>query len=75
MKRPLRDRTVAGLAAVLAALVIVEAVFAPYEKPLFPWHRLPGYAALIGIGACLVVVVVTKALGRMFLQRPEGPDD
>jgi hypothetical protein len=64
----------AGLAAVLAVLVIVEAVFAPHEKPLFIWHRLPGYAALIGLGACFVVVVVSKALGRTILQRPEHPD-
>jgi hypothetical protein len=75
MKGLPRDRTVAGLVAVLAALVIVEVVFAPYEKPLFVWHRVPGYAALIGIGACLVVVAAAKALGRLFLHRPEGPDD
>lgn len=75
MNRLVRDRTLAGLATVLAVLVIAEAVVAPHEKPVFPWHRLPGYAALIGIGTCLVVVVVSKALGRMFLQRPEEPDD
>jgi hypothetical protein len=75
MKHLTRDRTAAGLAAVLAVLVMVEALFAPYEKPVFPWHRVPGYAALVGIGACLCVVVLSKALGRMFLQRAEGPDD
>lgn len=67
--------TSAGLTALLAVLVVVEAVFAPYEKPRFPWHRLPGYAGLIGLGACLVVVVASKALGRIMLQRPERRDD
>lgn len=75
MRRLLTDPTVAGLAVLLVVLVAVEAVFVPHEKPRFPWHLLPGYAALIGVGACLVVVLLSKALGRMILQRPERSDD
>jgi hypothetical protein len=75
MRAVVRDSTVVALAALLAALVVAEATFVPHGKPLFPWHHLPGYAALIGLGACLVVVVGSKALGRLVLQRPERPDD
>jgi hypothetical protein len=69
------SRAAAVLTALLAVLVAVEALFVPYEKPRFPWHGLPGYSALIGFGACLVVVVASKALGRVMLQRPEPSDD
>lgn len=64
-----------ALAGVLAALVVVEATVAPHSAPKFPWHHLPGYAAIIGLGACLIVVVASKALGRLVLQRPERDDD
>lgn len=75
MRTAVRDRTVVVLATLLAMLVVVEATLVPHGKPLFPWHHLPGYAALIGLVACLVVVVASKALGRLVLQRPERPDD
>ena len=75
MRRLLTDPTAAGLAALLMVLVVVEAAFVPHEKPRFPWHFVPGYAALIGLGACLAVVLLSKALGRMVLQHPERSDD
>ena len=75
MKRLPGDRTVAGLVLVLAVLVVIEAWFLPHGKPRFPWHSLPGYAAGIGLGACVVVVLLSKALGRLVLQRPERADD
>ena len=75
MRRHLTDPWVAGLALLLVALVVVEAVSVPHEKPRFPWHFVPGYAALIGLGACLVVVLLSKGLGRLVLQRPERADD
>ncbi len=75
MTRVLLDRVVAVLAAALVVLVAIEAVFVPYDKPVFAWHRLPGYAAIIGLGACLVVVAASKALGMLILQRPEQADD
>jgi UPF0716 family protein affecting phage T7 exclusion len=36
---------------------------------------MPGYAALIGLLACIVVVLLSKALGAWLLQRPESDDD
>jgi hypothetical protein len=75
MRRLDRHRVEAGLAALMAVLIVVEAVWVPHGKPAFFWHRLPGYAALTGLVSCLVVVVASKALGRMCLQRPEAADD
>jgi hypothetical protein len=75
MRRFVRDPAVAGLSALLVVLAAVEAVFVPHETPRFLWHFVPGYAAMIGLGACVVVVLLSKALGRMVLQRPERADD
>lgn len=70
-----KDPVTVALAAVLLALVAVEAIFVPHSSPKFPWHHVPGYAAIIGLGACLIVVQLSKALGAWFLQRPESPDE
>lgn len=66
-----KDPVSVGLAVVLLALVAIEALWVPHSSPKFPWHHVPGYAAIIGLGACLVVVQLSKALGKWVLQRPE----
>lgn len=63
------------LAAVLLVLVAIELLWVPHYSPKFPWHHVPGYAAIIGLGACLLVVQLSKALGKWVLQRPEDPDE
>jgi hypothetical protein len=68
------DRVTLIMAVVLALLVLVEYVLVPHGAPRFPWHRVPGYAALIGLLACIVVVQLSKALGAWLLQRPEEDD-
>lgn len=74
MKRFTTDRATAVLAAVLVVLAAAEATVVPHAAPRFPWHWVPGYAALIGLGGCLVVVLLSKWLGRLFLQRPDSDD-
>lgn len=69
------SRVTRWLAVVVIALVLLEIVFAGHSRPVFPWHHLPGYAALIGLVGCLAVVLGSKALGKWFLQRPAGDDD
>lgn len=71
MRSYLKDRVTLVLAAVLLLLVLVEAVLIPHYEPVFPWHFVPGYSALVGLLGCIVVVQVSKLLGRAFLQRPE----
>jgi hypothetical protein len=71
MRRYLKNRVAVALAAVLLLLVGVEAVLIPHYKPVFPWHSVPGYSAWIGLFGCILVVQVSKLLGRAFLQAPE----
>jgi hypothetical protein len=59
------------LAIILALLVLMEALFFRYDHPVFPWHHIPGYAATIGLGSSIVVVLLSKKLGAWLLQRPE----
>lgn len=69
-----KDRVALALAAVLAALVLLEATVMPHYRPVFPWHHVPGYAALIGLAGCIVVVLLGKWLGKAFLQRPDADE-
>jgi energy-coupling factor transporter transmembrane protein EcfT len=70
----LRDRMTLGLLGITVVLVVLEAVVYPYEQPVFPWHQLPGYSAIIGFLFALIVVLLSKTLGAWLLQRPERDD-
>lgn len=69
------NRVTAILAAALALLIILEALFARHHHPVFPWHYWPGFLAAVGVIACVVVVKVSKLLGKWGLQRGEEYDD
>lgn len=71
MKEYTKDRVTLILAVTLVALVLVEAFLIPHYHPVFPWHHVPGYSAVIGLVGCLVVVQLSKWLGKAFLQGPE----
>lgn len=68
------DRVSLVMAAMLVVLVLVEWLVVPHEHPEFPWHHVPGYAALFGLLGCLLVVQLSKKLGAWLLQRPEPED-
>jgi hypothetical protein len=75
MREVVKDRVSLVLAGILLLLVAVEYLLTPHDHPRFAWHYVPGYAALIGLFSCLFVVLLSKLLGRVFLQRPEPDDD
>lgn len=75
MREHVKDRVAVSMFVVLLVLVAIEFLFTPHDHPRFPWHHVPGYAAMIGLFACLFVVQLSKALGAWLLQRPERDDD
>jgi hypothetical protein len=75
MREHVKDRAIIGMTVALVVLVVIEALFARHDHPRFPWHHVPGYAAMIGLFSCLFVVQLSKLLGKWLLQRPERDDD
>ena len=53
----------------------IEYFFAPHYHPVFPWHHVPGYMAVLGLVASVALVALAKGAGTLFLQRPEDADD
>jgi hypothetical protein len=62
-----RAPTVTVVAMVLGLLADLATGYSPF----------PGYAALLGLGGCTLIIVGSKWLGKRFLQRGEDlyPDD
>lgn len=61
-----------GLA--LAAGTGAVALALPYVTPVahhYPWDEIPGFYAVYGGLGCAAIVLVSKALGKALLQRPE----
>jgi hypothetical protein len=59
------------LAALVAiGTVVAELVAGPYGY--FHWHFIPAFDLAFGFAGCWAIVVLSKAAGAWFLQRPEG---
>lgn len=62
---------VAG-AVTLIVSVVAEVVFHDASHSLFWWHDVPGFDFVYGLAGCAAIVVVSKAIGSRWLQRPDG---
>jgi len=56
---------------VLIGLVIADIII-PSKYDRFPWESIGGFGAFYGFMSCVVIVVVSKALGYLMLYRKEG---
>ena len=55
---------------ILVFLVILDVIIpAAYER--FPWDGIGGFGAVYGFISCVLIIVVSKALGYALLYRPE----
>ena len=66
-----RRRALRGvMVAVLVLLVAIDFVLeSKYQR--FPWDDIAGFGALYGFGSCILIVIVSKALGYLLLYRSE----
>ena len=62
-----------GLGIVLAAEIALPLVFPGH--PHFGFERVPGFASLYGLVSCVLIIVVSKFLGKLFLMRREDHHD
>lgn len=56
--------------AVLALMVVID-FFLPRHHPHFFWDLVPGFSAVFGFIACVLIIVVSKAFGHYWVARPE----
>jgi len=54
----------------LASLVVID-FFLPRPYLHFFWDSLPGFSAVYGFVSCILIIVVSKALGKLWLLKPE----
>ncbi len=54
----------------LGFLVLVDVVI-PRDHLFFPWDAVPGFYALFGFLATVLIIVFSKAVGHLFLMKRE----
>jgi hypothetical protein len=64
-------RIVAALLASLG-LLLAALTWGQSEHPHFWWEKVPGFAAALGFAGCWLLIAVSKALGKHWLERHEG---
>jgi hypothetical protein len=77
MSPRLRRALLAGGLAIVAGSTALEAlVHDPHhDEPgwtMYWYHHFPGWNAVLGFCGCVLIIVVSKALGKVWLQRKEG---
>ncbi len=66
-----RWRFLAVLALVTMALLVVADFATEPSYQRYPWDGLGGFGALYGFASCVVIIIVSKALGYAFLYRSD----
>ncbi len=56
---------------VILALLVIGDLFVPRHHPHFLGDEIPGFWALFGLLACMLIIVFSKWLGHAWLFRPE----
>ena len=63
------------IVVLVGALSVLLEVFLRHEGHGPWWHILPGFDLVFGLIGCVVLVLVSKAIGQIWLQRPETEND
>lgn len=53
------------------AFTVVADFFITRKHIHFPWENIPGFYALFGLIACILIIVLAKILGYKWLMRKE----
>lgn len=64
-------KTLERIAYVILALTVVLDLFIPRDHVYFFWDDIPGFSAVYGFISCILIIIVSKALGHYWLSRPE----
>lgn len=66
------NRVWIATAAVVAGSLVAEVVVGPSAHAELWWHGVPLFDFVYGLGGSVVIVLVSKWLGKTFLQRDES---
>jgi F0F1-type ATP synthase assembly protein I len=56
----------------LALFIVVVADFLVYRHhPKFFWDTIPGFSAFFGFISCVLIIVISKAVGHALLMKKE----
>lgn len=56
---------------VFLGIVVAVDFFIPRDHGHYPWDQIPGFYALFGLIACVLIVVMAKWLGKKWLMKKE----
>ncbi|MBE7415379.1 MAG: hypothetical protein HS130_09200 [Deltaproteobacteria bacterium] len=56
--------------AAMAVFIALDFVI-PRHHLYFYWDEIPGFSAVFGFISCVLIIIVSKALGKLWLQRKE----
>lgn len=65
------SRTLRRISYGVLALLVVLDLLTPSKYERFPWDGIGGFGAAYGFVACVLIIVVSKALGYALLYRSE----
>jgi hypothetical protein len=58
-------------AMLMLVFVLVLGLLVPVRHVQHFWEKIPIFEAIFGFFGCLIIIVVSKALGHLFIQKRE----
>lgn len=55
----------------LGFLTVISFIAELTQDPHHWWEQIPGFYIIFGFVGCVVIILVSKALGKLFLQKEE----
>ena len=56
---------------IFAVSILLDFLTPERAHPVFWWHYVPGFDAVLGVAACLLIIKGSKAMAKHWLQRQE----
>jgi uncharacterized membrane protein len=64
-------KTVIGAVFIVTFILSVIATRGDHQPGAAFWHYVPGFYILLGLAGCIAFILVSKWLGKHFLQRDD----
>ena len=67
-----RTKTIKRISYAMLILIIVIDFFIPRHEILFFGDRMPGFWSLFGFVACILIILISKWIGRLGIMQDEN---